>query len=307
MRTLFASLLSIAAITGNAGAEMLARVEQAPDAARLRDLRQRAASGDADALFRLGEAYREGRGVAADIRAAEDFYRRAADAGHELAADEYGLLLFRTGRPHDAMPWIVKSAERGDARAQYVYGTALFNGDYVGKDWVKAYAMMSRAAASGIDAARNSLAQMNRYIPVDQRRAGGTLANAEPVRPATPSPVRTASAPARPVQLASRALLPPPEPIRMASVAPAPPPKSIAVPGGKWQVQLGAFGDEAKARALWTQAAAKLPALAGLQPRFVPAGALTRLRAGPLADRAAAEKLCAAAQARSQPCFPVAP
>ena len=27
------------------------------------------------------------------------------------------------------MPWITKAADAGDPRAQYVYGTALFNGD----------------------------------------------------------------------------------------------------------------------------------------------------------------------------------
>lgn len=305
MKTLFASLLVAAALPGAAAAELLARVEQAPDANRLRDLRQRAASGDADALFRLGDAHREGRGVAVDLAMAEDFYHRAAIAGHALAGDEYGLMLFRTGRPHDAMTWVVKAAERGDARAQYVYGTALFNGDYVERDWVKAYAMMTRASAGGIDAANNSLAQMNRYIPADQRRAGAELAKSEAARPAPPPPVKLAAAQPKPVQLASRTLPPPPTPIRTEPSPAAP--KPATAPGGKWQIQLGAFGDEAKARALWGQVASKLPAFAGLQPRYVPAGALTRLRAGPLADRAAAERLCAAAQARSQPCFPVAP
>lgn len=306
MKTLFASLLVAAALPGAAHAELLARVETTPDANRLRDLRQRAANGDADALFRLGDAYREGRGVSVDLAMAEDFYHRAANAGHVLAGDEYGLMLFRTGRPHDAMPWVIKAAERGDARAQYVYGTALFNGDYVARDWVKAFAMMTRAAAGGIDAANNSLAQMNRYIPADQRRAGAELARSEPAPPAPPPPAKLAGTPAKPVRLASRTL-PMPTPIAADATAAAIAPKPAVAPGGKWQIQLGAFGDEAKARALWNQVAAKLPVFAGLQPRFVPAGALTRLRAGPLPDRAAAERLCAAAQARAQACFPVAP
>ncbi|WP_243406080.1 SPOR domain-containing protein [Sphingosinicella sp. YJ22] len=39
----------------------------------------------------------------------------------------------------------------------------------------------------------------------------------------------------------------------------------------------------------------------------MPAGALTRLRAGPLASRAAADRICAAVRAAGEACIPVAP
>ena len=41
-----------------------------------------AIAGDADAQFNLGQAYKLGRGVPADLLQAEDWYRKAALQGH---------------------------------------------------------------------------------------------------------------------------------------------------------------------------------------------------------------------------------
>jgi cell division septation protein DedD len=46
---------------------------------------------------------------------------------------------------------------------------------------------------------------------------------------------------------------------------------------------------------------------AGLQPIMTKAGAVTRLQAGPVASRAAADRICGAAKAAGSACFPVAP
>jgi cell division septation protein DedD len=77
--------------------------------------------------------------------------------------------------------------------------------------------------------------------------------------------------------------------------------------GSGWRAQLGAYGSPAAAQAQWVSLSRKIPALGGLQPSYEKAGALTRLRAGPLASRAAVDKVCASAKAAGQPCFPVAP
>src|SRR5439155_25114003 len=76
------------------------------------------------------------------------------------------------------VPWLRKAADAGDPRAQYVLGTALFNGDFpgVGKDWAHAYALMSRAAAQGLPQAANNLTQMDKFVPLAQRREGLALA-----------------------------------------------------------------------------------------------------------------------------------
>jgi TPR repeat protein len=169
-----------------------------------------AAKGDADAQFNLAQAYKLGRGVPVDLAKAEDWYRRAALQGHLQAGDNYGLLLFQSGRREQALPWITQSAGRGEARAQYILGIATFNGDIVGKDWVRAYALMTRAAAAGVPQAREGLASMDTIIPLEQRQMGVSLAGelerqaqearAREVAAAelgtAPGPLRTSPAPA---------------------------------------------------------------------------------------------------------------
>ncbi len=138
--------------------------------------RDPAAAGDVDALFNLAQAYRLGRGVTADIAKARDLYLQAAQQGHIKAADNYGLLLFQQGEQAKAMPLIEAASGRGDPRAQYIMGLAHFNADYAPKDWVRAYALMSLSQAAGLPQATNALAQMDQYIPVEQRQAAQSLA-----------------------------------------------------------------------------------------------------------------------------------
>jgi uncharacterized protein len=135
-----------------------------------------AAQGDPDAQFNMAQAYRLGRGVEADPRQAEALYAAAAAQGHVKAADNYGLLLFQDGRREQAMPYVSAAADRGDPRAQYLVGVAHFNGDLVEKDWVRAYALLTLANGTGLPQARAALAQMDEYIPLDQREQAQVLA-----------------------------------------------------------------------------------------------------------------------------------
>ena len=90
-------------------------------------------------------------------------------------------------------------------------------------------------------------------------------------------------------------------------VAAATPPPAAPAPSGRWRVQLGAYGSAEAARGQWAALSRKIGALSGLQPTYEQAGKFTRLRVGPLADRAAADRLCASAKAAGQGCFTVAP
>lgn len=134
-----------------------------------------AAKGDADAQFNMGQAFKLGKGVPQDTKRAEAWYRKAAQQGHIKAADTLGLLMFQDGRKADALPFLQASAERGEPRAQYILGIAHFNGDIVGKDWVRAYALMSRAASAGLDQATRSLATMDGIVPLEQRQLAMSL------------------------------------------------------------------------------------------------------------------------------------
>lgn len=175
--------------------------------------RPAALAGDADAQFNLGQAYKLGRGVPTDLTQAEAWYRRAAKQGHLQAEDNLGLVLFTANRRDEAMPFIIRSAERGEPRAQYVLGTAHFNGDLAPHDLPRAYALTKRASDAGLAIASARLAQLDSLIPLDQRQRGlamlpeiekneararlsaVTAATPHAAKPAPTSPIKTASLP----------------------------------------------------------------------------------------------------------------
>ena len=251
--------------------------------------------GDPDAQFNMGQAYKLGRGVGADMKIAQSWYQKAAQQGHGQAQANLGLILFQNGDRTGAMPWIRKAADAGDARAQYVLGTALFNGDLIGRDWVRAYAMMTLAAGQGLPQAAAHLAEMDKHVPLQQRQQGIALArqlegrSASAAAPAAPTPVRA-------------------QPVQRVPAPPAQQPRAVpAAASGGWRVQLGAFGSPANAQKHWAGLRGRVGALSGLTPYTTPAGAMTRLQAGPVASKAAADQICAAAKAAGSACFPVKP
>ena len=135
-----------------------------------------AEAGDPDAMFNMGQAYRLGRGVPQDMQQAEQLYFRAAQAGHLQAADTYGLMLFQDGRREEALPYVQAASDRGDPRAQYLLGLAYFNGDFMERDWERAYALVSLAHAAGLPQAATAIEQMDEHIPLEQRQAAAALA-----------------------------------------------------------------------------------------------------------------------------------
>ena len=114
-----------------------------------------------------------------------------------------------------------------------------------------------------------------RRAPVEM--AGGDAAACARPAPAPPRTHRALRAQPQP-----RAQQPAPRP---AQTAPRPAAPALASAGGRWRIQLGAFSSEANARRAWGAVAGRLP---GLSPNYVRAGAVVRLQAGPLRDRAAA-------------------
>lgn len=278
--------------------------------AAVKEWRALADKGDADAQFNLGQAYKLGRGVPADLGSAQSWYEKAAAKGHEQAQANLGLILFQKGERAKALPWLRKAADAGDPRAQYVLGTAMFNGDLISKDWPRAYAFMQLAAAQGLPPAVTNLQQMDQHIPLAERQKG--LAIARQIEKATPAR-KAASAPAPILAGGAAPKRPAPGPVTRTAVPPSTSAAAAARPASKpaagagWRVQLGAFSNTANARKAWDGLRAKAGGLAGLQPVFVPAGAVTRLQAGPLASRAAADRACGAAKAAGSACFPVAP
>ena len=193
-----------------------------------------AIAGDADAQFNLGQAYKLGRGVPADLGQAEAWYRRAAKQGHLQAEDNLGLVLFTANRREEAMPFIARSAARGEPRAQYVLGTAHFNGDLAARDWPRAYALTKRASDAGLSIASARLVQLDNLIPLDQRQRGlamipdmerseqrerlAAVSAAAPPAP-KPAPVSPIKAASLPTSAPGRSYTPPPV---IAAAKPAP-------------------------------------------------------------------------------------
>src|SRR3954468_17574651 len=164
-----------------------------------------AEGGDADAQFNLGQAYRLGRGVPLDLSVAKIWFERAARSGHVDAETTLGLLIFQNGDRVGGLKWLKAAADQGEPRALLVYGTALFNGDGVPQDRVLAYALVSRAAAQGLEPAQETLAQLNQLIPVVERQKAVALAQAK----AKQAPPPTSKS--IPVKVA-KAKVPPPKP-----------------------------------------------------------------------------------------------
>jgi uncharacterized protein len=297
-------------------------------------------AGDPDAQFNLAQAYKLGRGVPRDLTRAETLYASAAAKGHLQASDNYGLLLFQRGERAKAMPYIRAAAERGDARAQYIFGLAMFNGDGVEKDWLRAYAYVSMAQQAGLPQATGALAQMDQHIAmadrqkavvlagklaaeIEARRArqvaamdlggmpggaavsdgGGGPLPAPNVRSSSRAP--SAAAVEKAASDAARAAAQPAARPRSPAASPSRPatPAPARVASGPWRVQLGAFGIPGNAEALWTRVKGR-PELAGHAKVLVPAGKLTKLQAGGFASQAEASAACARLKSGGFACVP---
>jgi cell division septation protein DedD len=245
-----------------------------------------AVKGQADAAFNLGQAYKLGRGVPADLAEAQRFYEQAARSGHLEAQTSLGLLLFQNGDRTAALRWLKQAAESGEPRAMLIYGTALFNGDGVTEDRIRAYALVSRAAAQGLAPAKITLGEMDQLIPLEERRKGVALAK----QLATANLPQAAKATKSTVAPKTGA----------ATVRAAPSSASPVAATGAFRVQLGAFRDTGSAQRLYAQLG---PRLAGARMTLVPSGTMTRLQVGPYPTRSAAAAACATL--KPQPCFPV--
>lgn len=300
----------------------------------VKEWREPAKKGDPDAQFNMGQAYKLGRGVKQDLNLAADWYQRAAKQGHLQAADSLGHLYHYQGKVKEALPYLETSSARGEPRAQYLLATELFNGVNAPKDWVRAYALMTRASSSGLSPASRSLAEMDKHIPLEQRQQGVVLAgeiekSSMQVRAAQVAgfPINTKP----PVSVAQKIDVWPSKPVdSLDNQAPgfpgtvppingveseqhAKPAKAATKPttavSGKWRIQLGAFGSEANAKKLWSSLQTKVGVLSSASHYLVRAGNVSRLQAGPFANRADADAMCSKvkAAAAGQGCLVIAP
>lgn len=245
---------------------------EAGDYARaVEEWRGPAAEGNADAQFNLAQAYRMGRGVEADPARAEELYAAAASQGNLRAADNYGILLYLRGEKTAAMPLVTAAASRNDPRAQYLLGTAYFNGEAMERDWAKAYAYMSLASTAGLPQAEQALKGMEEHLSNEDRSAGQRLI----------------ASLAQGGSVASSAGA---ESVAATTVSPRAPAETAPITS-EWRVQLGAFAVDGNAARMWRKVSAR-PELGGKVPLEEAAGRLTVLYATGFANLAEARRTC---------------
>ena len=145
----------------------------------------KANAGDAASEVKVGDTYaagtgatRDSRQLAADLKEAAGWYRKAADQGN-TTAEVHLADLYRDGRGvtrdmAEACAWYRKAADQGDAGAQGTLGLLYSVGMGVAHDDVEAYYWLSLAAdASGPNQAKYAANRQSvgEHITTDQQAA----------------------------------------------------------------------------------------------------------------------------------------
>jgi uncharacterized protein len=298
-----------------------------------------AVKNDPNALFNIGQAYRLGRGVAADTKVALDYYMRAANLGHVAAQGNAGTLLYFSDAPirdrDQAIDWWQKASANGDPRANYMLGVLHFNGEEVEKDWPRAYALTTLAKEAGLQEATSAIEKMDKFLAPEDKasaaalipslRTGSTSAPAAAVASASTGQIRkdiaapssaarsdaaksarapmSASGESQPKKAMAETVMAPAD-----STPDAPAPAQEMASAASWKVQLGAFGSESAAQRAWGELQGTHASLKAASPYFDPTGTgAVRLQAGGFPSRAGADALCSKLKAEQMSCFVVKP
>lgn len=127
-------------------------------------LQRTTARGDAEAMYDLAMAYRDGEGAAVDLKKAFHWFLKAALKGNIEAMNEVGCAYFRgTGVAVDyvvALDWFRKAAGKGDVIAMLNVGVAYDLGQGVAIDDAEAVRWYPRSAEGGDPTATLYLANM---------------------------------------------------------------------------------------------------------------------------------------------------
>lgn len=110
-------------------------------------------TNNAEALYKLGEAYCEGIGVEKDYSKAYEYYKKAAELGSAEAAYKIGWL-YQNGcgvRRNDdsAYEWYRKAAKLGNVEAMYMVGEMCYEGKGTKQNYNEAYEWYKNASELG--------------------------------------------------------------------------------------------------------------------------------------------------------------
>jgi len=128
----------------------------------LSTLRNRADTGDPDAMFRLSQIYEQGyHHILPDSAKADSLLTASARLNYPPALNYLGFKLFPTN-PDSAVKLIEKAALAGDIKAANNLGYLLAYSDHVTRDYDKAIHWLHRAADAGLPVAMTQLADLYR-------------------------------------------------------------------------------------------------------------------------------------------------
>ena len=114
---------------------------ESPDIATLKEILNKAKSGDIEAQFQMSGYYAEGIGVEEDVSEAMRWMREAATGGHTEA--QYRMGAFYSRDVSEAVQWFTKAGQNGHLAAQKYLGTHYAGS---GKDEEKAFQWFLMAA-----------------------------------------------------------------------------------------------------------------------------------------------------------------
>ena len=131
------------------------------DAKEFVEYRTKAMKGDANAQYKLGKMYNDGRGVETNYVEALRWYQASADQQNALGQNALGWM-YNNGvgveqNEAEAIKWFRKSAEQGEAKGQDNLGLSYINGWGVGEDKAEGAKWIRKAAEQGLDFAQNTL------------------------------------------------------------------------------------------------------------------------------------------------------
>ena len=134
-----------------------------PKPTDMESVRSKAETGDASAEYEIGRSMLSPKPTDDEVEAAVPWFRRSAERGYAPAEYMYGGV-FREGRwenPDQLVYWWTKAAEQGNIHAQLWLGVFYEHGrDGVKRDYVEAIKWLSAAAKQGQPDAQVTLGQM---------------------------------------------------------------------------------------------------------------------------------------------------
>ncbi len=289
-----------------------------------------AETGDANALFNLGQYFRRGIGIQPDPQRARGYYQQAAELGHAGAQLNLGTLYyFAPDKPNleQVLYWWGKAAHQGEPQAQYQL--AVLSLKLPQPQLLDALAWMTLARDNGHPQAEKALQQLKSSVPaaiqaglaprLAELRSGAQAPSPVDAQASAPEPRAVPTAPqseAKEVESATKdaadaAASPTVVPEVQSEPARSEPEaeSAIAWADALYTVQLASLTDEASAQAMMQQLVQRHAAVLADHPIRVLAARLQgkdiyRVQAGAFATRAKARLLCKALQDGGQGCFP---